>query len=552
MSAERWTALGVALLLLVFGAWALDDYNVTWDEALGDFFFGDRYLRFYRTLDPEALDFMADLPEAEGAAALERSPFRGRPWEYPPVAATAGAATSEILSGRLGLVDPFDGFHAVNVVLAVALAPLWLLFLSRRIGLVAATTAVGLLVASPRLIVHWMANIKDFPSMALFTATVAAGFAAVESGRVRWLLATGALWGLALGTKFNALFLPAIPLLGILASGVPAAWNGRRFRLVQGLVGASAIGLLTLIASWPWLWADPVGRLGRHVAYLAGRRAYTAEHSLAPVLETILLTTPPVFLLLAAIGLVPLLDRLRRRDALGWWVFAWIAVVLGRYLPPQAVNFDGVRHFLELFPALGVLGGLGLSFVLDRLGSRLPLRRRVLAPLAIALALLPGASRVLATHPFQIAYWNLGTGGPGGAWEAARPQSGDYWGTSYRQGLEWISRNASPGAYLVVPVIEHAVRLVAPERLRPDVTLLPVVTPFSPRIAPERLAATRRLAAEEEVWVMFVVRRDWMNELMADCWTRLAPAAAWDLDGAPILRIYRYVPPPGVPTEPQP
>jgi hypothetical protein len=86
------------------------------------------------------------------------------------------------------------------------------------------------------------------------------------------------------------------------------------------------------------------------------------------------------------------------------------------------------------------------------------------------------------------------------------------------------------------------VRLVAPPRLRDDLTLLPITTPLSPRIAPERLAATRELATREPVYVMFVERRDWMNELMAECLARLEPEVVWSLDGAPVLSIYRYQP----------
>ena len=41
---------------------------------------------------------------------------------------------------------------------------------------------------------------------------------------------------------------------------------------------------------------------------------------------------------------------------------------------------------------------------------------------------------------------------------------------------------------------------------------------------------------------MFVERRDWMNELMVECLTRLEPEVVWSLDGAPVLSIYRYYP----------
>src|SRR5215218_8493644 len=92
--------LAAALIALAFPA--LRHYGVNWDEALGDFFFGDRYLSYF-TGTPERSMFAS-------------APFRSYPWEYPPVAATMAAATSRALTA-LGLTDPFDGFHALNILL---------------------------------------------------------------------------------------------------------------------------------------------------------------------------------------------------------------------------------------------------------------------------------------------------------------------------------------------------------------------------------------------------------------------------------------------------
>ena len=39
---------------------------------------------------------------------------------------------------------------------------------------------------------------------------------------------------------------------------------------------------------------------------------------------------------------------------------------------------------------------------------------------------------------------------------------------------------------------------------------------------------------------MFVERRDWMNELMRDCLEQGNPVALWQLEGEPVLAIYRY------------
>lgn len=536
----------LALAILGLGFPALDRYNVTWDEALGDFFFGERYLSFFASgLDPRYLDFAADPYPAGRAPDLSLSPFKVRPWEYYPVANTLAAATSELLSRRLGLLDPFDGFHALDLLLAALLVAVLHPFLARRWGGLAATGAVVLLFTAPRVVFHLMANVKDFPLLVIFSLTAIAGHVALERGSLAGLLGAGALWGLALGTKANAVFLPAIPLLVLAAGGLPATWRGRRARLALGLVGAVGLGLAVLVAVWPYLWAAPWERLGEHLRYVGLRRGITRPESVAPVFQAIVLTTPPAFLALWGVGLGRATVLARRRDRLALFFLAWQAVVLGRYLLPQAVNFDGVRHFLELFPAMAATAGLGLAWLVDRLvasSSRVRRHPRAWVAGAVVLALLPGGVAVARSHPFEIAYWNVFAGGYAGARERGLPQASDYWGSSYRLGLEWLNQHAEPGALLAVPVVEHAVRLVAPLRLRADIVLLPVTTPLTPRIAPERLRLTREAALRRPLYVMFVDRRDWRNELMVDCLTGGRPLASWSYDGAPVLEIYRYGP----------
>ncbi len=548
-SRDVWT---ITVLMILF-LWAvtfpaLDRYGVPWDEALGEDFFGARYFSYFTSFDRKYLDFDSDPYPPGRAPDLERSPFRNRPWEYYPVASMMAAATQAVLSRTFGWLDPFDGYHALNPLLAALLLAAWVPFVARRWGLVAAALGAGLLLTMPRVFAHLMANIKDFPLLVLFTLTLLAFLHAYERGSTIGLLGAGALWGLALGSKANALFLPAIPgglvALDWVRGTVPTAWRERRGRLLAVLAGAGLLGLTVLFASWPYLWPDPIGRAAEHLRYIGLRKGITRPESIAPVLGAIFGTTPLVILGLFACGLVPCFQRAWHGDRLARMLLLWLPAVLGRYLLPASVNFDGVRHFLELFPAVAAIAGLGAATLIAAFLGRLPTQRPVLLKsTAVCLLLLTTATDVLRAHPFQIAYWNRAVGGLAGARAAGTPQAGDYWGLSYRDGLAWLNANAEPDSLLAVPVIEHAVYLQAPERLRRDIGLLDLTTPFSPRIEPTRLAAMNEASRVKTLYVMFVPRRDWMNTLMADCLRRLTPVAAWDLDGAPVLLIYRYVAP---------
>ena len=548
---HRATILVLVGLLLTLGFASIDEYNVTWDEALGDMFFGQRYLSYFTSRDAKYLDIGADPYPIERVPNLEAAPFRSRPWEYYPFANTAAAATAELLSRRMNLVaDWFDGFHAFNLLLAALFVPIWFVFLFRRLGELEALLGVLLLFTAPRVVVELLSNTKDFPEMVLFALGAVAFFAAYERGSVGGIVAAGALGGAALATKANALFLPPILLVVVLAARLPERFAKRRSRLVLALGLAALAGVAVFFASWPYLWSAPIENLRRHFDYVAGQVRQVRPESLLSPLLAVLYTTPIPWLVLAVLGLVPAVRGAARREAMPILALAWVAVTLGRMYLPGAVNFDGVRHFLELFPALALLGAMGGGFALrqlDRLRSRWPPRKlsdhraqQLLAITLLLVAIVPQGWATVRSHPHQIAYWNVLVGGTSGAFARGLPQAGDYWALGYRQGLRWLEKNAERDSFLAVPVVEHAVLAVAQTRLRSDIGLLHTSVPVTPHIPADVVDRVRRLGHDRVVYVMFALREDWTNEMIEDCRARLRPIAEWQLDGAPLVQIYRY------------
>jgi hypothetical protein len=361
---RRWSApLALAALVLVLGVPTLSRYGVTWDEALGDFFFGERYLDYFLSFDRRYLDFAADPYPAGHQPDLSASAFRDRPWEYYPVANTLAAATSRALSDHLGWLDPFDGYHAVSLWLGAALIAALYVWTRRRFDSIAAMVAAVLLFTSPRIVADLFSNLKDTPEMVFFALTLLAVSAAFERGSAGGVAASGLLWGLALGTKANALFLPAIVLVTIVVATRPLAWRGRSAALWTALASFVAIGLVTAFALWPYLWEAPIERVAEHLRYVGLRIFSTRPESVISPLAAIVYTTPLPFLGFALGGLAVAARQIARRAREPRYVLplAWVAVLLVRLHLPGAVNFDGVRHFLELFPALAILGGIAAS-----------------------------------------------------------------------------------------------------------------------------------------------------------------------------------------------
>ena len=162
-------------------------------------------------------------------------------------------------------------------------------------------------------------------------------------------------------------------------------------------------------------------------------------------------------------------------------------------------------------------------------------RVRAFITAVIALAMLAE----LTVHPFETAYWNNFGGGLAGALKRKEPQAGDYWATSYRLGLRWLNANAPENSILVVPIAEHTVRIVAPYRLRSDIQLAHVTNAWSPRVLQPAWSEVRAAANERPVFVMFILRRDWANEIVSESFREFQPVAGWNVRGAPVLLIFR-------------
>jgi hypothetical protein len=518
---KRATPYLLAALVLVAGFIGIHQVNVTWDEAVGDLFFGQRYASFFASFDWRYLDFRADPYPPGFQPDLRASPLRLRPWEHYPVASTLATATSRLFVA-LKLFDPFDGYHAFNIILATLFLILFYRFVEDGADTVAAVTATLLLFFAPRVVADTLGNVKDYAEMVFFAAALIALWRAVERERLGLLIASGVVAGLALGTKANALFLPPVAILYIVLRGRRRLW----------LLPWLGVMIGVFFVSWPYLWIHPAEGLWQNAIYVLLRGTDTKVTANANPFAMIAFTTPPTFLIAFALGLLPLARRLRVREPFALLVACWIGVVAARLALPGTVNFDGVRHFLELFPPVAAVGGMGVA----SLGRwRKLAAAAAVAPVIIALAFV---------HPFESAYWNGIVGGLDGAIRRHEPQAGDYWAASYRLGLRWLDANAPPDTLLAVPIAEHTVRIVAPYRLRRDIHLVHLTNAWSPDIDLRTLAALRQVSAQRPVYVMTVLREEWANQLVYDTLNGLPQLQVWQVDGAPVLAICRLTPAP--------
>lgn len=465
-----------AIVALALGVAAQGDHGVTWDEVIGDLPHGERRLEFLTTLDPARLD-PARMPAAASVEGhLEYPTSQFAPEMIYSVAPIVSAVCCRVFFQATGVLSSVSAHHLVAVLSAALLLALVVQFLGRRASVIAGTAAALLLATSPRFAAHAVNNVKDMPEALLYTAAFLGVFVALERGtRARWLW-VGVLSGLALAQKGNALFLGPQALLLALVFVLNGKGPGRQFPW-RGFAWAAAATLVTYLAASPTYWVDP-SALVRHFEFVFekgrvdpipfvgadGERLLLLAVDPLDGLKNALWTTPEPLLLLAAVGLFARRVDLRLRAALAIGVL----VPVGRTLVPGAINFDGVRHFLEYLPPLAMLAGLGVGVLRDALSSWRPTSASWGGVLLVALSVLPGAWLIGTTYPNEVCAFTESAGGLSGVRASGMREADDYWGNSFPAALRWIDATAPRDTQVVVPVAPHLVKAVRASALAPD------------------------------------------------------------------------------------
>jgi len=289
------------------------------------------------------------------------------------------------------------------------------------LGTWAGALAGLLLIANPHFNMGSHLFICDAPSA--FFAAVSLAFAGrlLDAERNRDYVAAGLWAGLAAAAKYPA---------GVVAVAIVALWASWRFvrfdetrakprRWSWGLVWAGLAAMAAFVAVMPSLAVYPEIALFGQRGMLFGARQYalhgwigvTPHSNAAFYLELLVESFGPATLVLGLLGLFAL-DRTTRGRWLRMAVFP--ALFLGLLFSMAMVV---KRNLYPAMPPLAVLLGVGLAggaaWARERLAERRPSLRPAVAPLLVALCLVPPAWR---TTIETIGYARASTRELAGSW----------------------------------------------------------------------------------------------------------------------------------------
>lgn len=458
-------------LFFIIGLLTLPHYGINWD-TINHLPRGQAYLNYFLTgkkdysnlpkyepywQKPESLgvdpDISQDLVSSRSWYQLDVADFGGFMASdgsgHPPLSDILSSAFNRVFFGKLKLVNDIDSYRIYSIFLASCLVGLIFWWVANNYGLIAGVVSSLSLATYP---LFWSEshfnNEKDIPETVFWSFLIFCVWKGFTTKKSWWILISGIFFGLALGTKFNVLFIPVVLVPWLLFY-----WFGKysqkfslsllikdNLRLIIAVFIAIILGIVIFVGSWPYLWPDLITRLISVFGFYKeiGISQNTGINTYA--LQWVVTTSPLVILLLSFIGIIYSITKtLKEKNKTSLLILLWLIVPIARVTLPGTTVYGGVRQIMEYIPAMAVLAGIGTFWVLDTLKKKRMIFFLVIFAITTSYSLL--AIRLYKIHPNENVYFNSLIGGLKGAKEKNVPFWGNNFGAAYRQGVVWMNKN---------------------------------------------------------------------------------------------------------------
>ena len=428
----RRSALIVLVLFAVVGFWVLDDYPVAPDEVAR------------RNLPIKLVDYVLGRSD-RFLHPIDR--FFGTAFEMPLLLAERA----------VGLEDSRDIWlmrHLLTHLFFLAGGLFCYLLVYRLFGnRLLAVLVMLLFLLHPRLYAHSFFNTKDIPFLSMFMICLYLTHRAFSRGNIWWF----AVLGVGIGLLINLRIMGIVLFTAVLAMRMlDFLWLSDRVLKRQIVMNSGVFVLavaLTVYASLPYLWGDPVGGFIEWLAlgtshpqndYQLFRGELTISRYIHPpeyVPVWIFITTPSIALVLGIAGisvvffrgLISPLDVVRdARLRFGFLLMTCFLLPIMAVIILDINVFNGWRHLYFLYAPLSILGAFGLHWLISGLKAT---RMRAIFYGATGVGIVAVTVSMLSVHPHQHLYFNflVDRHTP----ELLRMQYDiDYWGSTYREGFE--------------------------------------------------------------------------------------------------------------------
>lgn len=445
--------------------------------------------------------------------------------------------TSDLVAHRMG-----------NMILVAVLTGLLYLLIYDSYGQIAGLAAVASLLTMPRFFFHAHLSALDVPAAVSTFIVTFVFWKTLDKTHWGWSLLLGLIWGLALATKINAVFVPLIFGLWLLIFR-------REIRLFIRLFIMGIVSIPVFIAVWPWLYFQTFERLKEYIAFVTTDhweigQYYFGEFFMPPPWHfgfVMLWAVLPLGLtILYFIGIIS--AGISRQDkGLSWLLFLSALTPILAIATGKSMVYDNERLIMVSFPFLAGLCGIGFGWLVSRfkqfsLRWNSPLVSRSGIFVIVLIAFAPQLITMIRLYPHLLSYYGEGVGGLSGATKLGLETT--YWCETYNIALPILNEQAQPGDLVWVDPWSHDVMIYYQTQglLRDDVLILapsPTTSILGPD-APTPLA----MPMETADWYVFQHRQsmlgfDGENNPILNILKQKTVVYEYSFDGVPIFTLYK-------------
>lgn len=376
---------------------------------------------------------------------------------HPPLSDILSAGFNKIFFSKLRIINDIDSYRVYGIVLAAALVALIFWWVSSVYSPLAGLVSALSLCLYPLFWAESHFNTeKDIPETVFWSFMLFSIWQAVKTKKIKWNLAAGIFFGLALGTKFNIIFsvFIIVPWLAFVFLKNKISFSRPQIFLLLSFLLIPSLGYLIFVAAWPYLWADPIGRtlgVAKFYKSIGTTTSFDPRFqgpfgiNLYPLIW-IITTTPLVTLALVAIGVLGIIFQKKTHNRLFTaLVLLWLITPIARVTWRGAHVYGGVRQVMEYVPALSIVSGIGAYTIIKYFHKYKSQARFVILALFVPVLLT-----FINIHPNENVYFNELIGGLAGAKNKNIPSWGNTFGSAYRQGVSYINKNAKQRANVVL------------------------------------------------------------------------------------------------------
>lgn len=495
----------VPILFFVIAIITLPHYGISWDESF-HFQRGQAYLHYFLTGKENFLDLPAyprlngdsDFMGREGEQdiylsalhtqkasnpSFRRSYYQsdvftfsfltsGFDGGHPPTSDILSALFNYILYQKLGILGDIEAYHSFEIFISSVLILGVAIFTYYNFGLFPAFVSALSLALYPLFFGEAHFNIKDPPEAAFFGLAIISFFFGIALKRWKIIILAAVFGGLALGTKFNALFIPFVILPWFVFKWFTEKVEINRKMLVS-LIGFPVVVVIIFFIFWPLLWRNTFDNFLRIINYYRdigigtqpGLEKFIIERFNTYAIRWIIYTTPLPILTLSVLGIIySIFLSFYKKKNVVFLALLWLIIPIIRVTLPNTNIYGGVRQIMEFIPALSIMCGIGTYFLINIEAFK---KIKPLVVILVVMSFFFVSWEIFKIHPNENIYFNQLVGGLSGAENRSIPSWGNTYGNIYLQGVQWLNKNAEINSKIGLPIANMV--NVPRIKLRPDI-----------------------------------------------------------------------------------